>query len=45
MKLPIDFILRLMKKMCDDFELENISKAIKKHIELSDDIFVRYLPI
>lgn len=41
MKIPLDFFLRLVQKMANSLKLEDLNKAIKNHLELPEDAFVR----
>lgn len=43
MKIPLDFFLITIKKFLDELELKDVSKALKKHLELTETEFVNKL--
>ncbi len=45
MKIPLDFFLIIMKKFLDEADLKDVSKILKKHLEISLDDYVRKINI
>merc|ERR1712224_20022 len=37
MKIPLDFFLIIMKKFLDEADMKDVSKVLKKHLEISMD--------
>ena len=40
MQLPVDFFLRLIHKLMEDLEFNDICKKISKHFETEEEDFV-----
>lgn len=40
MKIPLDFFLIIIKDFIEGAELKDVSKALKKHLEITQEEFV-----
>ena len=41
MQIPLDLFLIIIKKFVDEWDLKDVSKILKKHLEISLEDYVR----
>lgn len=41
MKIPLDFFLIIIKKFLEEAGLDDVTKILKKHLEITQEEFVR----